>query len=201
MSKRWVCMNLYTIDDVESDTYWTQTGFFQEQSSLCRAYLSSHLSSCTLDNLVSEVQQLSHRSGFFFALSSLCSDRLSHLPISKLLLPPTSTSKPNRFEVCKTFHRPSTLTRGGSAAAAELLHRLLLRINQKLFAHACDEIVFSKLFLGTRLQMYARINTRKSRMGGQSSDFSLKWKHSFPFSLFPSLENSSATKEHCLGSN
>lgn len=71
-------------DEIESVDYYTQTQFYQEQASKCREYLSTHLSSCTLDNLVSEVQQLSHRSGFFFALSSLCSDRLSHLPISDL---------------------------------------------------------------------------------------------------------------------
>ena len=79
-------------DESESVDYYTQTQFFQEQTCKSREYLSTHLSSCTLDNLVSEVQQLSHRSGFFFALSSLCSDRLSHLPIS-----------PSNREVCKTF--------------------------------------------------------------------------------------------------
>ena len=73
--------------DLRSDSdldFYTQTDYFLHQSSKCRDFLKTHLSSCTLDNLVSEVQQLSHRSGFFFALSSLCSDRLSHLPISDL---------------------------------------------------------------------------------------------------------------------
>ena len=79
-----------TLDELDlrmSDSdldFYTQTDYFLHQSSKCRDFLKTHLSSCTLDNLVSEVQQLSHRSGFFFALSSLCSDRLSHLPISDL---------------------------------------------------------------------------------------------------------------------
>ena len=75
-----------TLDELEAEEldFYTQTDYFLQESSKCRDFLKTHLSSCTLDNLVSEVQQLSHRSGFFFALSSLCSDRLSHLPISDL---------------------------------------------------------------------------------------------------------------------
>ena len=80
--KRRSSTTILASDEPDSMDFFTQTEYFQEQSSNCRRYLSTHLSSCTLDNLVSEVQQLSHRSGFFFALSSLCSDRLSHLPIS-----------------------------------------------------------------------------------------------------------------------
>ena len=69
--------------------FYTQTDYFCTRVSKCRDFLKTFPTS-TLDNLVSaltmvsEVQQLSHRSGFFFALSSLCSDRLSHLPISDL---------------------------------------------------------------------------------------------------------------------
>ena len=76
-----------TLDELEAGSdldFYTQTDYFLHESSKCRDFLKTHLSSCTLDNLVSEVQQLSHRSGFFFAFSSLCSDRLSHLPISDL---------------------------------------------------------------------------------------------------------------------
>lgn len=81
--KRRSSTTILTLDSEEEDNS-ADFQYFQEQCGKCRAYLSSHLSSCTLDNLVSEVQQLSHRSGFFFALSSLCSDRLSHLPISSI---------------------------------------------------------------------------------------------------------------------
>ena len=76
---------LTVVDDFdESETVesFAQTDFFQLESTKCREYLSSHLSSCSLDNLASEVQNLSHKSGFFFTLSSLCSARLTNLPIN-----------------------------------------------------------------------------------------------------------------------
>lgn len=133
--KRRSSTTILTLDSEDDSTdFYTQTQYFQvqnsvlckmfrkletfptqEQASKCRQYLSTHLSSCALDNLVSEVQQLNQRSGFFFALSSLCSDRLSHLPISTT----SKAAKANR-KVCKTFQRrPSTL---------ELYHRQRLLV-------------------------------------------------------------------------
>ena len=60
----------------------------------CRDFLKTHLSSSTLDNLMMEVQHrdCQRKTGFFFTMASLCSDRISHLPIAP-------ASDDNRFVV------------------------------------------------------------------------------------------------------
>ena len=73
-----------SLDDSESVDYLTQTDHFRTQSSSCRDFLKTHLSSSTLDNLMMEVQHRAdyQRSGFFFTMASLCSDRILYLSIA-----------------------------------------------------------------------------------------------------------------------
>ena len=73
-----------SLDDSESVDYLTQTDHFRTQSSSCRDFLKTHLSSSTLDNLMMEVQHRAdyQKSGFFFTMASLCSDRILYLSIA-----------------------------------------------------------------------------------------------------------------------
>lgn len=74
--------NLLLENHEDSMEFFTQTEHFQQMSAKCREYLKTHLSTCTLDSLVEEILQMKEQNGFFFALSSLSSDRLSCLPIT-----------------------------------------------------------------------------------------------------------------------